>query len=177
VPAEAARLVKVVFEAENAHRFSKPIERVLSTYKDKWRRANSGKGYLEIPDKANGDRHENLPGEVVFRVNIPEEGTYRLWARVWWMDGCGNSFFVVAGGRPPAVLGEDGTYKTWHWVELKVPFAFKQGETTIVFKNREDGVKLDQVLLLKGGRRYVPGGGYAPERVTPGALVTGESGR
>lgn len=132
---------------------------------------NSGTGYVEIKDKANGDKKEgdgsSLPGFLKFKVKVPEAGQYKLWGRVLWPDGCGNSFFVCKQGRPNQILGEDGTYDSWHWVELQGPkLTLAAGVNTIEVHNREDGVILDQLQITTGGR--VPTG---EQRVTSGAVV------
>ena len=93
-------------------------------------------------------------GKAVYTVNVPSAGTYRFWARTWWFDGCGNSFHLKIGTKPAVVLGQDGTYKKWHWVKGPV-MQLPAGTVTIVVQNREDGAKLDQFLLTKD-QRYIP---------------------
>jgi hypothetical protein len=53
---------------------------------------------------------------------------------------------------------EDSTYKTWHWVHSppRLPqLALPAGPCTLTVQNREDGVRIDQ-LLLTTDRRYIP---------------------
>ncbi|MBI2297492.1 MAG: hypothetical protein HYU66_00830 [Armatimonadetes bacterium] len=160
----------VTWEAEDPKAtLDSPFRKVNGTKLDSAPRPqrNAGGGYADIPEKVNGDKHENLPGWLRFKVKVPAAGQYYLWARVYWTDGCGNSFWVRKAGRNRQLLGEDGTYKTWHWVKLADPrLPLAAGENTIEFLNREDGAFLDQVQITTAGR--VPTG---VQPVTPGALV------
>jgi len=83
----------------------------------------------------------------------------RLGARL--VEGaCGNSVFVKVdeAGKPMAV-GNDGTYNAWHWLKVPVPQPYElgAGKHQIIVLNREDGIRLDQ-LLLTGDLEYVPQG-------------------
>lgn len=117
----------------------------------------SGGVYVGIPVARPHATSEGAPkdqGKATYKVNIPSAGTYRFWARTWWYDGCGNSFFLKIGSKPAVVLGQDGTYKKWHWVKgpsLSLP----AGQVTVVVQNREDGARLDQFLFTKDSR-YIP---------------------
>ena len=119
---------------------------------------------LDIPEGVG--KPPDVGGEAVFRFNVKESGSYWLWARVWWDDGCGNSFTVVLDNKKPYAFGDDATYKSWHWVKgLKDPLT--PGVHVLRIQNREDGIKVDQILFTQDGQ-YVPVG---VEDVTPGALV------
>lgn len=171
-PAAAASDYTVTWEAEGAQKLEEPFKKRSGAKSDKRPRPqkNSGSGYLEIPDKANGKSKEgdgsNLPGYARFEVNVPQAGSYKLWARVLWPNGCGNSFWAYKDGRPKQKLGEDGTYDVWHWVELKgSKLALSKGTNVIIIGNREDGVLLDQLQVTTSGR--VP---TNQEKPTAGAL-------
>jgi len=75
---------------------------------------------------------------------------------------------VVDNGRPFA-FGQDGTYGKWHWVKgMKVTLAAGTHELKVL--NREDGAKLDQILLSRN-EQYVPVG---VEEATPDAILPEE---
>ena len=83
-----------------------------------------------------------------------------LWCRVWWNGECSNSFTVKIDDQPPFLFGEDATYKTWHWVRYPVsrtakPIDLTAGDHSLVLLNREDGVRIDQILL-SSDKRFVP---------------------
>ena len=119
----------------------------------------SARAYLEIPQGA-GNPPSNSAGRAVLALDLPEEGDYTVWLRVWWDDSCGNSFTVQVDGRPAFVMGEDGTYRAWHWVRhpvsrMAAPLRLAAGAHTLTILNREDGARVDQVLL-SAEKRFVP---------------------
>ena len=117
----------------------------------------SGGKYVNLPDTPQDDDseekqvpEEEKKGKIIFNLAIKETDKYRLWARVYWLDGCGNSFGVVMNNGPMITLGDDGTHKSWQWVNIKGKdgqFRLTKGEHTLEFRNTEDGASLDQILL------------------------------
>lgn len=116
------------------------------------------------------------------RFEINEPGEYTLWARAWWHCGCGNSFYFLIDPKqdpvdsngngeydddiPARTMGEDGTYEVWHWVQYGKGkqmdrFKLDAGEHVLAAYNREDGIRVDQFLLLK----YDPEVDYAPSGI------------
>jgi hypothetical protein len=119
----------------------------------------SGDRYIEIPKGAGNPPRIN-EGEARLAFDIDEPGDYTLWCRVYWLSECNSSFTMAVDDALPFTFGKDATYNVWHWV--KAPPRLKQmtltkGTHTLTIKNRQDGVKLDQVLLVND-RRYVPVG-------------------
>jgi len=153
---------RVTIEAESAGTVDAPVVVVTTNTVPQGSKLvpdASGNAYLEIP-QGQGNPPENPAGKATLMVDVPADGTYTLWCRVWWMNECGNSFTVQINDAPPFLFGEDATYKTWHWVRYPVartakPIALKAGQNTLTFLNREDGVCLDQVVLSTN-RRFVP---------------------
>jgi len=144
---------KICFEAESAERTEAPMA-VVSNGID-----GASGPYLEIPEGA-GNPPKVMAGQAVFNVEVPADGAYTLWCRVWWEGECSNSFSVGVDDRPAFLFGEDATYKAWHWVKYPVsrtvaPIKLVAGKHTLVFHNREDGVRLDQILL-SADKRFVP---------------------
>ena len=158
----------ICIEAEAAPTLVKPMIVVTSATDaatQKLLHEASGGQFLEITQGVG--KPPDVGGEAVFPIDVKEAGEYWLWARVWWMDCCGNSMSVVVDSHPPFILGEDGTYGIWHWVK-GMKLKLTAGRHDIHFQNREDGVRLDQFLLSKD-HTYVPVGAEDP---TPGALAT-----
>lgn len=119
----------------------------------------SGKSYLEVP-QGKGNPPKVTTGVATVDFAVKQSRAFLLWCRVWWIDECGNSLTVVLDDGRPFVFGQDGTYKTWHWV--RAPVRLKQlnldaGKHTLKVLNREDGVRIDQILLTTD-KRYVPVG-------------------
>ena len=142
---------RICFEAEKPASMTKPFHPVKVTdTKDKV----SGTGYLEIPWDRNKTKGE---GQANYTVKVTTPGVYTVWARAYWANGCGNSIGVSVNGGPMAVLGEDGTYDSWHWVGGRFKVALKAGNNTLVFKNHETGPRVDQFFLCQDAS-YEPTG-------------------
>ena len=141
---------KVCFEAENASSVSSPIKKVTPGSSNKY----SGRGYLDIPWDKNKTKGV---GSATVKVNVKTAGTYYLWARTYWANGCGNSIGVSVNSGESSTLGEDGTYDKWHWVGGTTRVTLKSGSNTFVIKNRETGVRVDQIFLCQDGE-YTPTG-------------------
>jgi hypothetical protein len=163
--------VQLVFEAEAAVETEAPMVAVAEDQVPPgsvFVPGASGSRYLEIPEKA-GNPPKLKKGLARYTFELPDDGDYTLWARVWWEGECSNSFTVQIDEGAPFLFGENATYRTWHWVKYPVarmtpPFRLKQGPHVMIFKNREDGVRLDQIVLSPN-KRFVP---VDIERVTTG---------
>lgn len=115
--------------------------------------------YIEIPAGAGNPPAVNA-GKAVYQLNLPKDGTYVLWARVYWQDECSNSLGIQLDGGPVFSFGQDGTHKAWHWVKSPPRIRaldLKAGAHTLSLLNREDGVCVDQIIL-SDERRFVPVG-------------------
>lgn len=130
----------------------------------------SGGAGIEVPEGANPKAEEGKPppkltGDCTITFKAPQEGTYSLWARAWWIDGCGNSYAVSVDDGDRATISS-GNYKRWHWVRGP-KLRLSAGKHTLVLHNTEDGARLDQIFLTTDAAR-VPVG---KEKATPEALV------
>ncbi len=164
--ATAARAANVLVEAETAVETEAPMVCVTNEVAtgDVGHTASGG-AWLSIPEKA-GNPPKLEKGFAKFEVEIPSDGGWYLWARVLWDGECSNSFTIQIDDGAPFLFGEDTTFNVWHWVRYPVsrmakPVTLSKGRHTIVFRNREDGVALDQFLLTTE-KRYVPVGVAAP---------------
>jgi len=169
----ADKRVKICFEAAEAEKYQPPFK----ISKDK--QASGGK-CLEIPEGA-GDSPEmksqrpKISGEAIYQFRAPVTGTYRFWARTWWNPAkegrsCSNSFKMAVDKLPrDLIYGEDGSYGRWHWPPSPPAAKFKltQGIHILRIKNREDGIKIDQIFWTTD-LDYVPMG---KEPLTSNALV------
>ena len=141
---------KVCFEAEGASTVKSPIKIAKPGANKKY----SGRGYLDIPWDQNKTKGI---GSATVIVNVKTAGTYYIWARTFWANGCGNSIGVSTNGGSTAILGEDGTYDKWHWVGGNTRVKLKAGQNKFVIKNRETGVRVDQIFLCTD-KNYTPTG-------------------
>lgn len=146
-----AAMVKIVVEAGDYTSIKPSMVKTTTT--------SGGVGnndYIQIPLRRPHATTETGPaddGNARYTINVPSAGVYQFWARTWWYDACGNSFFIVVDDKP-AVYIEDATYQTWHWV--KGPkLTLSAGQHTIRIQNREDGARMDQFMLINN-TQYVP---------------------
>ncbi len=144
----------VCFEAESAESVAAPMQ-VAQAGAAKpgaaWQPVKdaSGDRYVEVP-QGRGNPPEVTTGQATWTVTLPSSGTYYLWCRVWWGDECSNSLTIQIDDGTPFSFGQDSTYKSWHWV--KSPPRLRQlklakGTHKLTIKNREDGVRIDQIFL------------------------------
>ena len=115
-------------------------------------------------------------GSVELPFRVEKAGRYSLHVRAWLHCGCGDTFFVNVDEPAPVDTDGDGTYdenapytfgasthKRWKWVRKKgVTFDLAEGPHVVRIFNREDGIKLDQILLAEMAEGpvepYVPQG-------------------
>ncbi len=142
----------VCFEAEDSKELKAPVK--ITEIKENADAAKvSGGKIIEIEqDAGEGGK---VGGSAKYSITLKEDGTYYFWARCWWLDGCGNSFGVKIGDKPEFIVGNDGTYKAWHWVKAKVGLKLEKGSYDVFILNREDGIKIDQILVTSD-RKLIP---------------------
>ena len=155
----------VVFEAETAAGTEAPVVLETAPAGADAEHTASGGAFLHIKEGA-GNPPKLDKGFARFEIDVPATGAYRLWARVRWEGECSNSFTIQIDDGASFLFGEDTTFNVWHWVRYPVsrmakPVALSKGRHTIVFRNREDGVALDQFLLTTE-KRFVPVGIASP---------------
>ncbi|MBE7464717.1 MAG: hypothetical protein HS116_14675 [Planctomycetes bacterium] len=139
----------LVWEAESARALAHPL------VFEPDREAAHG-AVLAIPLGAGKAEHAP-PAGAEYMLDVPVSGTYALWVRAWWTDGCANSVAASVDDGEQHVLGNDGTYHAWHWVEGP-DVQLKAGAQRLKLYHREDGIKLDQFALVPVDSAYVPVG-------------------
>lgn len=143
-------------------------------------------GWVRNMEGAGGN-HEWLGGEAgsidVGRVDypllIPRDGEYRLWARAWWMDKCGNSFNAWFDHADTTKFndadGIKGPYRRWGWFARSMAVRLTAGVHTLHVQAREDGIRIDQFMLVPDGERPPEGAAginYDPLALVPEAELT-----
>lgn len=117
--------------------------------------AASGGACLELPEGTGKPPQIDVP--VRYEAPVMEAGRYRTWLRAWWQDSCGNSLSIRVGDSPPETVGQDAVYWRWHWVPAHALVALQPGPVEVEIGNREDGVRIDQILLCPDPE-FVPQG-------------------
>ncbi len=96
----------------------------------------SGHRALAIPQgRGKGE------GATVYEIEIPADGFYVLYARVYWQDGCSNSLLFETPAEQ-RILASD-TFLRWHTLEARKPLLLRKGNVKVQICNVEDGVRLD----------------------------------
>ena len=105
-------------------------------------------------------------GWAEYIIDIPEAGTYALWAHVFVWDGNSDSFWVTWQPADPDENAQEtknteyrwsiGTKNAWHWDRINHwldggtfdrEWELPAGETTLRIAVREDGAKLDVIFI------------------------------
>ena len=114
-----------------------------------------------------------------YPFSLSRPTTVTLWLRASWQDGCGNSIAASFDDGPPRLVGNDGTYHTWHWVR-GFQAELETGQHELKLHPREDGLGLDQILVTSDAQARpsgrLGGGGHSvaaavAQPVDPPALV------
>ena len=119
--------------------------------------ASSG-AYIWVPN-GNGDfgtPSENT-GYVTYTFRVPTDGTYFMWGRIIANNASEDSFFVsIDGGDYITWVTKVGEFETWTWDQLRdgpvadektVTLELQAGQHTLLIRHREDGIKLDKILI------------------------------
>ena len=115
----------------------------------------SEKQVLTIPKAEKGKK---IPEDSVqYKINVPADGSYYLWARVRWSTGCGNSVNMSIDGVKGSYVITSGTYDALHWLALldgknPLKLTLKKGAVTLTLTSKENGLMLDQFLLTDTAR-------------------------
>jgi hypothetical protein len=108
----------------------------------------SGGQFVVVPE-GSGNTFDDVtnggPGQVSLPFDIPQGGTYALWARTIAPNGGSDSFYVTSGS---SLISEwlVPTSAAWKWTKIAEVFV-AAGAFNVEFRHREDGTQLDKVIL------------------------------
>lgn len=126
-----------------------------------------------VDDDAFGGKYVWAPGEVgaqdsgagsvTWKLNIPAEGTYYLWARVLAPTSADDSFYVrvFTDSAEPVARAEwhTGQHEKWQWAPVclnrsldPTPLPLPSGPVNIQFSVREKGTKVDRLFITDDPR-------------------------
>ena len=156
IVAEDSDELFIVFNADKATDITMPMRKAdddSGTYE---------KGLLVIPDQTGVPPAGKNPaleyGGAVFHFVVSRETTAYVWCSVMWDGSCGNTLDVRLDNEEMTyTVGNDGTYNAWHWQKSPKSCKLTPGRHRLEVLNREDGIKLAQVLLLND-KDYIPDG-------------------
>ncbi|MBT3378119.1 MAG: hypothetical protein HN742_33685 [Lentisphaerae bacterium] len=150
--------VAVCFEAELANR----LEPVMEIHEEG--RCSGGRAVVIRQGAGAGQSSTGANGTALYSVPIPASGRYDVWLRARWLDECSNSILLLPPGGTLCTV-TDHTFGNWHWVRGCAPH-LEAGNHTFMLRNREDGVAVDQFLILSAGQK--PPRGVVRPNVVPG---------
>ena len=144
-----------IIDAGDAVKFTAPVEKGTDSqaFKNTVLKILDGKG--TPPD----DKEPAMVfGGAEFAFELPSDAECKVWLRVWWDGSCGNTINLKMDDEPKSItVGNDGTYRTWHWLEAPKIYKLASGKHSLFLLNREDGIMFDQ-LLITNDHQYVPQG-------------------
>lgn len=102
-------------------------------------------------------------GSAALTVEVPHDGTYVVWTRMFYDSVQGNSYWlIIDDGQGIKVGNEDGNYKVWKWVNWSdgnanqvIEVELTAGTHTLKLVGREAGARIDTILLTDDPS-YVP---------------------
>jgi len=105
----------------------------------------SGGSFMTIPESFGDDYDGNGSpnAKVNYKLKVETSGTYKIWLRSYGANDTSDSFYVQTDGgskEAKAFIAGD-----WRWV--KVSRYLSAGEHTLTISLREDGAKLDKILI------------------------------
>lgn len=138
--------VKLWYEAEEGDLYNTFVVPEDST-------ASDGKFVWTPNGKGNYWRPSRQAGYAEYVFDAPVAGQYVFWGKVLATDIYNNSFFVFVDGDAYA-LWDTRRSKAWIWDQVSnrggdnpVTFYLEAGEHTLTIKQREDGTKIDRILI------------------------------
>lgn len=152
-----------LFEETAPGVFVVPCERmeVVTPMAVRHEAALSPKKFIEVPKGGGRDC-----GQATCRFEVKTPGEYVLFARAYARDGEQDSFYCRIDNGDLAV--SDVTAKgKWSWEPIRkrtdgraagspMVCNFAKGTHTLALKNREDGTKLETVVILRKGVSFDP---------------------
>ncbi len=153
----------IVIEAENYTSINRRTDD-----RGMWRVVEGQPTYVEVPDKpgAANTRTWQDAAEICYDVKVRHTGNYFVKLRRFVPHGGGheggsnNSCFTgINGKQVGAEFDNSGTYNTWVWAPSRQsePLSFSApGTYTLNIRCREDGYRIDRVILYQPGAAGVP---------------------
>ena len=155
----------------------------------------SGGHFVYVADQAGHDPPESGPGAVTLTFDLDVDGAYVVWGRVRSPNDGDNSFFVSMDGREELIWDVPGpdwmdVARNWTWdpvssrdpesnrVADPIVFHLDAGAHVLRVRNREDGTRLDAVIVTSD-LSYVPTGAAprTPPREPAYVWIQAEAGQ
>jgi hypothetical protein len=112
----------------------------------------SNGAYMTIP--GSGMRRDSNT-YLTFNLAVTRGGTFYVWLLGYGPDGNSDSFFLQADDGP--TLQANITQKSWGWKRMSSTLALGDGLHVLRISDREDGARVDKLLLTRD-KGYTPSG-------------------
>jgi hypothetical protein len=121
--------------------------------------SRSNGNYVDITNGSGNFTTVPDEGKVMwYDVQITNGGDFYVWALVNAPDTSGDTAYISVNGDPDATLTATGTAGTWNWVRLSAMASpINAGRNTLKVKVREDGLKIDKLVLTRSSS-FAPAG-------------------
>jgi hypothetical protein len=145
-----------------------------------WGQLNHPMQVVQDPSSASGayiwiPNGGGTGGTVSYQFSVPQAGNYVIWGRVLAVNGLDDSFFVSVDGGSDA-LWDTQIATAWVWDRVShrngadpMTYYLQAGSHTLLIKQREDGTKIDKILIT-ADMGYIPVGMGGNQ--TPGWCLT-----
>jgi len=156
----------VVIDAEHSH---ENISRSSRTWQfQKTTTGYSGEGYYFVgPDSGTtiDTGYATTSPELKYQINFQTTGTYYVWVRTWAPSDASNSVHIGLDGTSPSTSDriQTLTYNSYVWTKDTSDLVRASinvtttGNHTLNLWMREDGVRVDKIILTKDSA-YIPSG-------------------
>jgi hypothetical protein len=112
----------------------------------------SGGAYMSIPGSGMG---KDAGTYLSFDLKVGHGGTFYIWLLGYGPSDSADSFYVRADGGK--LVQANLTRKSWGWKRADGTIALSDGAHVLKIQNRENGARVDKLLLTKD-KSFVPSG-------------------
>jgi hypothetical protein len=145
-----------------------------------WGQLNQPMRVVQDPSSASGayiwiPNNGGTGGSALYHFSVPQAGNYVIWGRVLAVKGQDDSFYISVDSGSDA-LWDTQMATAWAWDRVShrngadpLTYYLQAGSHTLSIKQREDGTKIDKILIT-ADMGYIPQGMGSNQ--TPGWCLT-----
>ena len=125
----------------------------------------SGGQYIAVAAGNNSTGSAPTSGHAAITFSVPTAGDYRIWGRIIAPTTSDDSFWVRVDGGTWYNWNEMAAGSAWHWgrvtndaaADAVIVWTLGAGTHTVTFAYREDGARIDRILISNDSA-FVPTG-------------------
>jgi len=104
-----------------------------------------GGKYIHVPTGVNT---RSPVAQATYQVQIPADGTYKLWARIYGPHGDADAMYAWIDDNPPARFFPPNT-EEWYWIEVAT-YNLSAGAHVVKVGHGEVQARIDALYLTDG---------------------------